>query len=164
MKMIKQPTIPPMPKRPTFDARDTQYNLPIGTDCISRQAAIDLLKQMRKDGDMIPWEGKDVFARIRKLPSAQPERRWIPCSERLPENNDPVNVTWVNHNPEVYYADIKDKPFTATAHYHNGRWYWFSSVTQDYLNEYDVWTPDLVDKDVEITAWMPLPEPWRAES
>ena len=43
------------------------------SDLISRQAAIDLLKQMRKDGDMIPWEGKDVFARIRKLPSAQPE-------------------------------------------------------------------------------------------
>ena len=42
-------------------------------DVISRQAAIDLLKQMRKDGDMIPWEGKDVFARIRKLPSAQPD-------------------------------------------------------------------------------------------
>ena len=43
-------------------------------DLISRQAAIDLLKQMRKDGDMIPWEGKDVFARIRKLPPAQPEQ------------------------------------------------------------------------------------------
>ena len=45
----------------------------LGTDRISRQAAIDLLKQMRKDGNMIPWEGKDVFARIRKLPSAQPD-------------------------------------------------------------------------------------------
>ena len=42
-------------------------------DTISRQAVIDLLKQMRKDGDMVPWEGKDVFARIRKLPSAWPE-------------------------------------------------------------------------------------------
>lgn len=42
-------------------------------DLISRQAVINLLKQMRKDGDMVPWEGKDVFARIRKLPSAQPE-------------------------------------------------------------------------------------------
>ena len=41
-------------------------------DLISRQAVIDLLKQMRKDGNMVPWEGKDVFARIRKLPSAQP--------------------------------------------------------------------------------------------
>ena len=45
----------------------------LGTDCISRQAAIDLLKQMRKDGDMVPWEGKNVFARIRELPSVQPE-------------------------------------------------------------------------------------------
>ena len=43
------------------------------SDLISRQAAIDLLKQMRKDGDMVPWEGKNVFARIRELPSAQPE-------------------------------------------------------------------------------------------
>ena len=43
------------------------------SDLIDRQAAIDLLKQMRKDGDMIPWEGKDVFARIRKLPPAQPD-------------------------------------------------------------------------------------------
>lgn len=44
-------------------------------ELIDRQAVIDLLKQMRKDGDMVPWEGKDVFARIRKLPSVQPEER-----------------------------------------------------------------------------------------
>ena len=43
------------------------------SDLIDRQAVIDLLKQMRKDGDMVPWEGKDVFARIRKLPTIQPE-------------------------------------------------------------------------------------------
>ena len=42
-------------------------------DLISKQAAIDLLKQMRKDGDMVPWEGKNVFARIRELPTIQPE-------------------------------------------------------------------------------------------
>ena len=89
------------------------------------------------------------------------EPHWIPCSERLPENNDPVNVTWVNRNPEVYYMDIKDKPFTATAHYHNGHWYWYSSVKQDNLTEYGTWTPDLVDKDVEITAWCELPEPYK---
>lgn len=128
-------------------------------DLISRQVAIDAIMGQPPEPHYPSW----YAAQIEKLPPAQPELRWIPCSERLPENNDPVNVTWVNHNPEVYYADIKDKPFTATAHYHNGRWYWFSSVTQDYLNEYDVWTPDLVDKDVEITAWMPLPEPYREE-
>ena len=136
-------------------------------DLISRQAAIDALAKFvpyaicDESTESYTNGLTDAYNLICQLPSAQPEQRWIPCSERLPENNDPVNVTWVNHNPEVYYADIKDKPFTATAHYHNGRWYWFSSVTQDYLNEYDVWTPDLVDKDVEITAWMPLPEAYR---
>ena len=133
------------------------------SDLISRQAAIDAINKAFER--VFAWDGTSPLGDkvLENVPSAQPEQRWIPCSERLPENNDPVNVSWVNHNPEVYYADIKDKPFTATAHYHNGRWYWFSSVTQDYLNEYDVWTPDLVDKDVEITAWMPLPEPYREE-
>ena len=136
-------------------------------DTIYRQEAIDALesgKDKTAKGDIGGFYNAIIqndIDKLRNLPSAQPE--WIPCSERMPENNDPVNVTWVNHNPEVYYADIKDKPFTATAHYHNGRWYWFSSVTQDYLNEYDVWTPDLVDKDVEIIAWMPLPEPYKED-
>ena len=43
-------------------------------ELIDREAVIDLLKKMRKDGDMVPWEGKDVFARIRKLPTIQPEK------------------------------------------------------------------------------------------
>ena len=107
------------------------------------------------------WDGHTEADAETRLLSLNPEPHWIPCSAGLPKTNDPVNVTWVNHNPEVYYMDIKDKPFTATAHYHNGHWYWYSSVTQDYLNEYDVWTPDLIDKDVEITAWMPLPEPYK---
>ena len=30
---------------------------------------------------------------LRKLPPAQPEQRWIPCSERLPENSNFYIVT-----------------------------------------------------------------------
>jgi hypothetical protein len=107
------------------------------------------------------WDGHTEADAKTRLMSLNPEPHWIPCSAGLPKTNDPVNVTWVNHNPEVYYSDIKDKPFTATAHYYNGHWYWYSSVTQDYLDEYGEWTPDLVDKDVEILAWMPLPEPYK---
>ena len=113
--------------------------------------------------DLTRFYDNEVTARklIDEQPTIQPEPHWIPVTERLPENNDPVNVTWVNRNPEVYYMDIKDKPFTATAHYHRGHWYWYSSVTQEYLDEYGEWTPDHVDKDVEIIAWMPLPEPYK---
>ena len=97
----------------------------------------------------------------------RPEPHWIPCSERLPENNDPVNVTWVNHNPEVYYMDIKDKPYTATAIYFRGRWFWYSCVIEDWLAEYGsnesflANLQEAVDRDIEITAWQPLPEPYK---
>lgn len=85
---------------------------------------------------------------------------WIPVSERLPEDHRAVNITWVNHKPEAYYADIKDKPFVATAHYHNGKWFWFSVVCEDYLMEYGQCDCDVMGEDIEVIAWMPLPEPY----
>ena len=86
--------------------------------------------------------------------------KWIPVSERLPEDCVPVNITWVNHNPEPYYADIKDVPFTATGICYEGKWYWYSVVCEDYLKEYGDYEPDVVDDEIEITAWMPLPCPY----
>lgn len=86
---------------------------------------------------------------------------WIPVSERLPEELVPVNVTWINRNPEPYYAEIKDVPFACTAVYYNGKWYWWSSVCTDYLEEYGEYNVDLVDKYIDIVAWMPLPETYR---
>lgn len=86
---------------------------------------------------------------------------WIPVSERLPEDYVPVNITWVNHNPDPYYASIKDVPFTATGICYEGKWYWYSVVCEDYLKEYGYYEPDVVDDEIEITAWMPLPEPYR---
>lgn len=88
---------------------------------------------------------------------------WIPCSERLPEKLEPVNVTWVNRKPELYYAHIKDVPFVATAFYHNGKWWWYSCVCEDYLLEYGKSECDAVDRDIDILAWKPLPEPYKAK-
>ena len=91
------------------------------------------------------------------------QTRWIPCSERLPEELEPVNITWINHNPESYYADIKDKPFTATGVYFNGQWYWWSTICTDILAEYSHNYDDVIDDDIEIIAWQPLPESFKAE-
>ena len=82
---------------------------------------------------------------------------WIPRSERLPEECVPVNVTWINRNPESYYAKIKDVPFSSTAVYYNSKWYWYSSTCVDYLSENGKNDFDLVDKDIDIIAWMELP-------
>ena len=86
--------------------------------------------------------------------------KWISVSERLPEYKEPVNITWVNHNPESYYEHIKDKPFTATGVYFNGQWYWWSTLCTDILAEYGHNHDDIIDDNIEIIAWMPLPEPY----
>ncbi len=89
---------------------------------------------------------------------------WIPCSEKLPDDIEPVNITWVNHNPESYYAEIKDKPFTATGVYFNGQWYWWSSLCTDILAEYSHNYSDVIDDDIEIIAWQPLPKSYKQEA
>lgn len=94
---------------------------------------------------------------IEKLMGQAPQ--WIPVEERLPEERVLVNVLWVNRDPEPYYEKIKDIPFSGTACFYGGRWYWDSPVLFDYLAEYGKDEFDLVDDAVEITNWMPLPEP-----
>lgn len=88
---------------------------------------------------------------------------WIPVSERLPEELIAVNVTWINRCPENYYTNIKDKPFTDTAILYQGEWYWWDSTIIDYLSECGTCVSGVVNKSIDILAWMPLPEPMRLE-
>lgn len=85
------------------------------------------------------------------------KQRWIPVTERPPEERTLVNVVWVNRVPEPYYKKIKGVPFSDTACFYRGRWYWDSPAVLDLLAEYGEDASDLVDEAVEITHWMPLP-------
>lgn len=127
------------------------------TDLIDRQAAIDALKAHEDYKGYLHGDFEEI---LEALPSAQ---RWIPCSERLPEDLEEVNVTWVNHIPEPYYDFLKDNPFTGSAVYYRGEWFWYSSRCVDILAEYGTNGMDKVDDGIEITAWMPLPEPFKGE-
>lgn len=99
------------------------------------------------------------------IPAADVEQpTWIPCSERLPEDIRPVLVTWKNNDPESYYQYIVGKHFIGTAHYHRGKWYWYSSVTEDLLAEYGKCDTEEFDEAIEAVAWMPLPEPWKGNN
>lgn len=104
----------------------------------------------------------DAINAIKSIPTIEPKRgEWIPCSERLPEDIRPVLVTWKNNDPASYYQYIVGKHFIGTAHYHSGKWYWYSSVTEDLLAEYGKCETEEFDEAIEAVAWMPLPQPWK---
>lgn len=86
------------------------------------------------------------------------KQRWIPVTERMPEERVLVNVVWVNRAPEPYYERIKNVPFSGTACFYRENWYWDSPVVLDMLAEYGEDASDLVEEAVEITNWMPMPE------
>ena len=70
-----------------------------------------------------------IMEYIDELPSAEPEQRWIPVTERLPEATVSVIVT--STNGYVYTSRIV-----------SGEWEYGGNVT----------------------AWMPLPEPYKESS
>lgn len=86
--------------------------------------------------------------------------KWIPVTKSLPEELKPVNITYINEDPAPYYEHIKGIPFTATAIYYRGGWYWWSCTCADVLAEYGHSYSDSMDEGIEVTAWMPLPKPY----
>nr|DAM59073.1 MAG TPA: Protein of unknown function (DUF551) [Caudoviricetes sp.] len=91
------------------------------------------------------------------------ENGWIPVSERLPEDNIPVNITWINRKPEDYYKEIKDVPLSAAGVFFRGKWYWYSATVTEYLREYGKCEWDLMDEHIDVTHWMPFPEPHKED-
>lgn len=113
-------------------------------------------------GNIILPQAADMLEKL----SAEKEAKkpeWINVKDRPPEEAEPVNVTWVNHCPATYYSKIKNVEQTATAVYFGGKWYWYSAVCVDILEEYGRNDVDLLDENIEITHWMPLPKPPKKE-
>lgn len=132
-------------------------------------AAANLIEQLIDENTELREEvnlrGNAVRTYEKKRAKAEAERdalrekqRWILVTERPPEERVLVNVVWVNRAPEPYYERIKNVPFSGTACFYRGNWYWDSPVVLDLLAEYGEDAFDLVDEAVEITHWRPLPE------
>ena len=112
-------------------------------DLISRQAAIEAVGDVPYIKEH-PNVGLLWKAWIESLPSAQPEQRWIPCSEKLPDIGELVLIT----------QNRGDGDKTVETAY----------LTSDGPNDL-YWSIELFksrETDV-VLAWMPLPEPYRRQ-
>ena len=73
--------------------------------------------------------------------------KWIPCSERLPESSGVYIVS-------RWFSDGCESKILTSACYFDGTNTWHNDIginhSRDYVNE-------------KIVAWMPLPEPYKAE-
>ena len=108
------------------------------SDLISRQAAIDAtwFEPSYTDPLNVLTEVRD---RLKALPPAQPEQRWIPCSERLPEGITQVIIqTNGEAIHEAFYMGKDDY----------GHYVWKRPDNEIYWDE-------------EVVAWMPLPTPYQ---
>lgn len=134
----------------------------------SRKYLIDMSYKIGTIGMefMSEKDGEEMRNAIQSLEkeSIQYVNNWILCSEDYPKELEPVIITYVNHQPELYYKYVKDKPFVATGIYYEEEWYWYSSTCEDYLAEYGRCDVDKIDDAIEVMAWMPLPEPCRKGS
>jgi hypothetical protein len=131
-------------------------------DLISRQAAIDALGEKPlawtegeyELGLQNQWQS-DVDA-LNGLPSAQPEQRWIPCSERLPGEHEWLGTkkfgTTISNEVYVTFEAPDGQRFAKHISFQNGK---LSPVDEQRMK---VWF-----KGAKPIAWMPLPEPYREE-
>ena len=99
-------------------------------DTVYRQAVLDALEWA--------WSGKTAIDAVKELPPAEPEQKWIPCSERMPEDNVPVLVSG------------KIGVYTAV---HN-------PAGKDWAGW---WKLNTRSHECNPLAWMPLPKPYEGK-
>lgn len=83
----------------------------------------------------------------------QPEQRWIPCSERLPEEYGEYRITWTTSASKKHF--VGDSEYEVTGEWDDkrndfkGEW-----LLDDYIKAYP---------DVKVIAWKPIEEPYMEE-
>lgn len=136
-------------------------------DLISRQDAIDAIGKVAdelyeniKKGATFPqrqWFDGMAHAQsiLEDLPSAQ---QWIPCSERLPEEDKDVLIAYRYKEGE---GDTSHTEIDITSY---GNMYFGGNAVHDFDGKrIKHWRQPFAyfTQNYEVVAWMPLPEPYK---
>ena len=128
-------------------------------DLISRQAAIDAFaKELSAEHNHREMAVSFLGAKkiIEAVPSAEPEQRWIPVSERLPEPYSDVILTIRGTDMiKVLKGETLEQALKR-----NSQIYW---VTTGYLADVGWNGLDGFPLIVKPIAWCGFPEPWKGE-
>ena len=116
-------------------------------DVISRQAAISDIQEMAEWHTEDAFNADRVIQHLKDLPSVTPKQRWIPVSERLPEDHDWYVIVVKEKSTGYQYIP------RIASHNHDNCWSIIDTEDAD---------KDWLD-DLECVAWMPLPEPYKVE-
>jgi hypothetical protein len=127
-------------------------------DAISREAMLEYQQYLH--GKMSNEENHKLWEFIKELPSVTPKQKtgkWIPVSEKLPEEHEWIGTkrfgTTMSNEVYVTFETPKGDRFTKHLSFQNGK---LSLADQQRINT-------LYKGSVPV-AWMPLPEPYKAES
>ncbi|MBO7423062.1 MAG: DUF551 domain-containing protein [Oscillospiraceae bacterium] len=130
--------------QPTCNELAKDTNVPC-KDTISRKDAIDAPFKKFDMSTGVTWIPLEY---IEQLPSAQPEPQWIPCKERLPEEDHWLGGSGKQFSDEVLISITNREDADA-----------WSDISQTIDGEWGLELP----RHCKITAWKPLPEPYREE-
>lgn len=105
------------------------------------RGALEDVRHLYKDNGVWAEEITESFCKdIDEQPTVEAEPRWIPCCERLPSENGKYIVTEKRYAVDDRNHDGKYAVIVEEVDWDDGKW--------------------RRAKFFEVTAWMPLPEPY----